>query len=411
MRCLFLLSLLVLPLFVRASSYDFPYRDPFYATVTAAILKADPLDTEADYRDLNLRLLPERNRVPFYGEYRNHIKLRLWAQKEEAPLIVMVAGLGGAHSSSYYNYLGYQFFKRGYHVLTFPSPFHWSFALAASTSGYPGITRQDSEDLYRAIGAGLNLARGKGVKIRSLGLIGVSMGALESAYLSEIDSRRSELNFSRILLINPPVDPLKSAANLDALSAEGDSFSPEQKKNLQENVYLFGIKAMVMNDIKDPNYFLHVEKELPITLPERRFLIGNSLRDFLEALIFTTQQVRDLSVLKSPVATDNPDARLAESRGFSYTGYMEKFLLPALGVSYEQVANDVNMSGVEEHLRRDERVFLMHNKDDFILNAGEIQYLQGVFGSRMRTYPYGGHVGNIWYPENLSAILSTFEGL
>lgn len=402
-------GLLLSPVFALA--YDYPYSDPFYATVTAAILKADPLDTGARYRDLNLSQLPERDQVPFYGKNRNHMKLRFWAQEKEAPLIVMVAGLGGAHSSSYYNYLGYQFYKRGFHVLVFPSPFHWSFALAASRSGYPGITRQDSEDLYASILAGVQLAREKGAKIRSLGLIGVSMGALESAYLSQIDASRGELNFSKILLINPPVNPLKSAANLDALAAEGNSFSPEQRKNLQENVYLFGIKAMVMNDIKDPSYFLHVEKELPTTLPERKFLIGSSLRDFLEALIFTTQQVRDLGVLKGPVATDNPDARLAESRGFSYQGYMEKFLLPALGVTYEQVAGDVNMSGVEDHLRRDPRVFLMHNQDDFILNPGEFEYLQGVFGPRMLAYPHGGHVGNIWFPENLAFILSTFESL
>lgn len=409
MRLFLALGLLFLPLLARA--YDFPYTDPYYATVTAAILKADLLDIEANYRDLNLRVLPERDQVPFYGKNRNHMKLRLWAQDSQAPLIVMVAGLGGAHSSSYYNYLGYQFYKRGYSVLTFPSPFHWSFALAASRSGYPGITRQDSEDLYQTIRAGLELAQAKGVKVRSLGLIGVSMGALESAYLSEIDSRRGELNFARILLINPPVNPLKSAVSLDALAAEGNAFSPEQRKNLQENVYLFGIKAMAMNDIKDPGYFLNVERELPTTLPERKFLIGSSLRDFLEALIFTTQQVRDLKVLKSPVAKDNPDARLEESRGFSYAGYMEKFLLPALGVTYEQVAEDVNMSGVEEHLRRDGRVLLMHNADDFILNPGELEYLQGIFGPRMNTYPHGGHVGNIWYPENLASILNAFAGL
>jgi pimeloyl-ACP methyl ester carboxylesterase len=92
-------------------------------------------------------------------------------------------------------------------------------------------------------------------------------------------------------------------------------------------------------------------------------------------------------------------------------GYMEKFLLPALGVSYEQVAGDVSMSGVEAHLRQDKRVLLMHNSDDFILNPGELEYLQGVFGSRMQTYPHGGHVGNIWYPENLEFILGSFAGL
>jgi hypothetical protein len=69
------------------------------------------------------------------------------------------------------------------------------------------------------------------------------------------------------------------------------------------------------------------------------------------------------------------------------------------------------MSGVEAHLKTDERVFLLHNADDFIVKPEDLNHLQSVFGARMRLYPHGGHMGNLWFPENLGTIFEIFSAL
>lgn len=396
---------------------EFPYEDPYYATITAAILKADEKDRAFTYEDFKLRGKGERDSVPFYGATRNKITVRLWrAEKKQAPVVVLVAGLGGSAASSYHNYLGYQLAKRGFHALVVPSPFHWSFALAASESGYPGITRDDARDLERLIHRALaEVPERAGVRFGRAGLLGVSMGALEGAYLAERDAGAQR--FSSILLVNPPVKPLASAARLTELRAAGDALDAAAKKSLREKIVFFGYQAVVQTSIQDPAYFAHIPARLPTTEAERRFLIGDSLQEFLASLVFTTQQVQDLGILPAPVATEDADPRLKAAEAYTFSDYMNKFLLPALSrqrgeeLTYEKLAGDVDMPGVESHLRADTRVRLLHNADDFIVNGEELAWLAGIFGERMRLFPRGGHMGNLWFPENLDLILSSFDGL
>jgi len=407
------IAILTIP--AAAIAYTYPYTDPYYATLTAAILKADHLDKTLKYEDFSLRLYPERSSVPFFGQARNKITLRLWKQKKAAPMILLISGLGGDSNANYHNYLASQFYHEGFHVLVFPSPFHWSFALAASDSTLPGITRQDAADLYKTMVEGIEKVEERsGISITGFGLLGVSMGALQAAYVSAIDAAEGHIGFSATLMINPPVDPLFSGSVIDSLFHEGENFSRDRRRSLQERIYFFGIDALTRQDIKLPAYFQNLETRLPTTLEERKFLIGRSLKDFLPAMIFASQQVNDLGVLKNPIATKNAEARLAECEQISYMEYLKYFLLPGLSkregrqISFEELSPDVLLNGVENHLRQNERITLMHNTDDFIVNEAQLAYLKNVFGSRMHLFPHGGHMGNLWHPENLQAIMNTF---
>lgn len=411
------LASLVMPA-TQAQSEGFPFKDPYYATITAAVLKANEKDKAVNYRDVSLKMLPARDDVPYYGSTQNKFKLRYWAAQGKAPLIVMINGLGGHAGSTYYNFLAYHFVKRGYHVLSIPNPLHFSFALAGSTSGFPGVTRDDARDLYATILKGIDkLQRKAGLEYTSVGLVGVSLGALEGAYLSELDAREKKLNFQRVLLVNPPVDPLYGIQALDRLASRGANVSESRKGEIKRAVYQFGFFTLIAGDITSPNYFDRTEQLLPTTVEEREYLIGSSLQGFLQSLLFTTQQVHDLGIFKTPVATADPEPRLAEAQAFSFTDYVHKFLLPGLSaqagkpVSYDDILPITAMQGVEAHLRNDPRVLLMHNADDFIVSASQLAWLQDVFGARMKLYSYGGHIGNIWYPENLEAIMGTFRDL
>jgi pimeloyl-ACP methyl ester carboxylesterase len=402
---------LLAPAFALGES--FPYADPYYATITAAILKADHLDKSLKYHDISLRLRPDRDKVPYFGRSRNKVTIRFWpAEREEAPLVVLISGLGGAASASYHNFLASQLAKRGQHALVFPSPFHWTFALAASRSGLPGITAEDAEDLYLVIQEGIRRVQARpGIRIGKVGLLGVSMGALQAAFLSEIDSRQRKVRFKSVLLINPAVDPVFSGEVLTALAREGAKFSAGTRRSLQERVYFFGTEALMMRDIKSPDYFLGLEQRLPTTPAERKFLIGSSLQEFLPALLFATQQVNDLGVLKTPVVNKDPADRLREVAGFSFQEYLEKFLLPGLGLTPGlELEKQVSLRGLAGHLA-DPKISLFHNQDDFIVSEEQLGFLRSVMGERMRLYSRGGHLGNLWYPQNLEAILDYFASL
>jgi pimeloyl-ACP methyl ester carboxylesterase len=400
----------------KAEAYSFPYSNPYLATITAGLLKPDYLDKSIAYQEFSIRGNPARNSVPFFGSKRNQVTLRYWAGKPGKPLLILVAGIGGSAASTYQNFLSYHFAKRGFHVLTLPSPFHYTFALASSTYALPGHTATDAKDLYELMQKAVErIEKKKKIDFPAFHLLGVSMGALESAYLAEIDSREKKFTFEKVLLINPPVNPTFGGETLDQLLQSGASISPDDKKSLQERLIKIGIDSLVLGDINSPDYFLNLETRFPTTETEKKYIIGKSMIEFLEALVFTTQQVNDLGVLKNPIAIDDPDPRLEESSNFRYEDYLRKILLPGLqqtwrkDLTLEELVKTSTLNSLGVFLQNQTNIFVMHNEDDFIINAEDISFLKTTFGSRLSLYPYGGHVGNLWYKENLEKILSTFD--
>jgi hypothetical protein len=53
-------------------------------------------------------------------------------------------------------------------------------------------------------------------------------------------------------------------------------------------------------------------------------------------------------------------------------------------------------------------VHILHNLDDFFAVRKSIEALKEALGDQVTLYPYGGHLGNLWYPENKKTVLRFF---
>src|SRR5260370_26686634 len=90
------LSLVVLTslaLFSGASSaqeYKFPYRDPYLATITTAVLNADGHTPSAKRQVVHVPALPGRNGLPTL-EARWNLSVARHSQRGPAPLLVIVS--------------------------------------------------------------------------------------------------------------------------------------------------------------------------------------------------------------------------------------------------------------------------------------------------------------------------------
>jgi hypothetical protein len=51
----------------------------------------------------------------------------------------------------------------------------------------------------------------------------------------------------------------------------------------------------------------------------------------------------------------------------------------------------------------------MHNTDDFFADRDSLEQLKAAMGSQVTLYPYGGHLGNLWYQQNKDAIRKLFK--
>ena len=97
------------------------------------------------------------------------------------------------------------FYQAGYHVITISSPTKPPFMAAASSTNLPGLTNYDAEDLYRVMTHALDVVS-KEIEITEKYVTGYSLGGIESAFVGYLDSQRKEINFDKVLMINPPVN-------------------------------------------------------------------------------------------------------------------------------------------------------------------------------------------------------------
>ncbi|NJD07865.1 MAG: alpha/beta hydrolase [Methylococcaceae bacterium] len=396
------------------TTYRYPYADPYLATTTIAIMKGrEERSGDETIRDLEVALLPRRNAVPLF-EGKGKLHFRLYRSKGEAPLIFIVPGLGSSAYEGSASFIAESLVAGGFHVLVMPDPLNWNFALAASRSGFPGHHVADAVDMYRAMQAALHYVTDEaGVSVGKLGLMGFSEGALCAAYVDKLDAEESELDFVTTLLINPPVDPLSAIRKIDEMARVAATLTPEQRSRVQSFAFGTGIRAL-KQDYDDPDYFADWDQRLRMTNAQIRYLIGASLYSSIGDTMYAVEQAQHPGVLKTPVSASFRSARLEEARSIGVLGYLERFLLPHLriadpGLTMDALNDATSLRAIGLALAQSRRVYLMHNRDDILLNPGDIEYLMRTFGERAIVYPRGGHLGNLWYPSNKRDIVLHFQ--
>ena len=68
-----------------------------------------------------------------------------------------------------------------------------------------------------------------------------------------------------------------------------------------------------------------------------------------------------------------------------------------------------SLARILDRLRSNSKVHIMHNADDFLAEKKSIEELKEALGDQVRLYPYGGHLGNLWFPENKEYALKLFR--
>ena len=80
---------------------------------------------------------------------------------------------------------------------------------------------------------------------------------------------------------------------------------------------------------------------------------------------------------------------------------------PAL--TRDKLIADMSLTGIEDYLRTAEKIEVMHNQDDIILEPGQIDFFPRVFGDRAKIYPRGGHCGNMDFRDNVTHMVNVFS--
>jgi predicted alpha/beta-fold hydrolase len=415
MRSLILLVLSVFSTISLASDISPPslIKNPLAATITSVLAGPEKDNFKRD----SVIVLPNRDNVYLMEDLAQLRFTYRLQDNRRAPLMFVVPGTGGNSEAGGAQFLAERYFKMGYSTVVVENPFYWGFAVSSSRSGLPGYTPADSADLYRGLQKITRQLRAdKDLKPRSFSLTGYSLGALQSLFIQQMDQQAPVFNFAKVLLINPPADLLYAVTSIDRLYAKGNSLSPKSKKVLMYRILNIADKYLdKVDDLKDPKFVQKVYDELNPTDQEMAYLIGTSFRETIRDVVFASQQVHDLGVLKVRATRYRQNARWDEAMTVSFSDYIGKFLYPQLVKSHgaDYSIQDLNAESsiyqFGDAIKASNNIYLITSEDDLIIQHQDIAWFKDHFGDRALIFPYGGHCGAINFPQFQKQVHAIFK--
>jgi hypothetical protein len=401
---------------VNVENYGYPITDRFEATVvgTPTAYEAD-LPRKIPFRERRITIFPERKTpdVFFYG---GQLLYSVALQNRPAPLIFLIAGTGAAHNGSKNYNMARAFYQAGFHVVSISSPTFNNFVIAASKNGVVGDSERDAEDLYRVmemIWAELK----PDITATSFNLTGYSLGGFNAAFVSKLDEERQSFNFRRVLLINPPVSIYNSISLLDRMTQNIPGGVDNFDTWVDDLIHAYTKVYKESTDAVGDDFLYKAYKALDLKDEQLAALIGTSFRISSSSMVFTSDVMVDYGYVKPKGLVLNRYSDLSEYKDVAlrlgFTDYYHEFFYPYYeadhpGTTREQFIAAISLKSIVDYLRSSEKITVMHNYNDVILEPGEIHFFREVFGDRATIYPYGGHCGNMNYRDNVAHMVATF---
>jgi len=399
--------------------YSYPYSNPYEATVLGLPRELEvQLPAAVPTREFTLKVFPER-KIPEVFWYEDGLVCSLAHQDHPAPLVFVIGGTGARYDAPTTMKLQKLLYQAGFHVITISSPSHMDFVVNAS-GDFPGDAFGDARDLYHVMQLAYEQVRKK-IDVSSFALTGYSLGAFNAAFLARLDAEEKQFNFTRVLLINPPVNLYTSVSTLDQLLVDNIPGGMDKLDDWFRSVlgYVLAVSRQMGRTELSGEFLYNVYDSLPHDQKNLAALIGLVFRMSGAHMIFAAD------VMSGGGYIIPTHARLTNSTSLTryamvayhtrFIDYFNDVLLPHLqkeepGLTRQALLDRLSLRRLESYLRGADTVGLVHNADDIILAPGEIQYLEDVFGARARIFPTGGHLGNMFQPEVARTIVGFLTG-
>ncbi len=400
-------------------TYDYPITSPYLATVigTPAEYRAS-LPERINIKELQLTVF-ENRAIPELLWYSDRLRYSLVFQKKKAPLVFAIAGTGSSYNSPKMQVLQRALFQAGFHVISLSSSTHPNFVVAGSETGIPGHLVNDSRDLFRAMKLAWQQVKDR-ITVSKFYLTGFSLGAAQAAFISKLDEEERAFNFRKVLMINPPVSLYNSVVLLDRMLNDNlpggldnfNAFFNEAMRAFTE-VYRTGDFIDFNNEFLYAAYRRYHPDDATLAA-----VIGLAFRLASANMIFTADVFTNSGYIVPKnltlSSTDSMTDYFKVSVRTTFLDYFNELFFPFFkkkrpDLSQQELLKTLSLKSIEDYLRDTNKITLVTNEDDLILQPGELDYLRWVFQSRAKIYPRGGHGGNIDYKDNIAHLVEFFQ--
>ncbi len=362
--------------------------------------------------------------VNVLGDGHPDLTYMVWLQKDPSTLVVILPGFSGNYLSSSNIALAEVFFKKGYSALVVSSAMNWEFMEGAATAKVPGYTPQDAVDIYNALQAVFaDIEKRSPGKMTKKILAGMSLGALHTLFISEIDGREKKIGFERYLAINPPVDLMHALGMIDSYHLTWEKWRVDQ---IQRKVDMAVASYLKLMELK-PAANRKADPESPTPLPtfavptlpigeeEARELIGFNFQLRLLEIIYSINKRHDFGLIRTKCGWFQRRDLYNEMDRFTFRVYIntfiKKYYSEKLGrpVDIEQLNREASLPAIEASLAADKKVRVFHNADDFLLTDTHREWLKKTLGPRLTLFDHGGHLGNLYLREVQELMIKAVE--
>lgn len=406
--------LLLLPAFAGAgdAGYGYPIDDSYAATILGTPQNLRPaVQGEVPVKSMILETERKKPEIFFYDQ---GLRYTVAFQDRKAPLIFVIAGTGGSSRSSKVLALVNNLYREGFHVVALPSPTSSNFIINASTSHVPGDLTEDAADLYRAMEQIWKASR-KRIEVSGFYLTGYSLGGTEAAFVAKLDDERKLFDFRRVIMINPAVSLYNSVTKIEGL-LDGIPGGPRRIGAFFNQMVAKSTEFYREGDYVavDDDFLYSAYEARLLNRNEAGGLIAVSFRISSAGMIFTSDAMTHGGyVIPKNKVLKNSDSLadyLWTCLHLSFLDYFNEYFCPYFQrvrpeLTREELIASLSLKKIENYLASSDRIGVVTNEDDFILAPGELDYLRRVFGSRIKVYPSGGHLGNLEYRDNMAFLV------
>jgi pimeloyl-ACP methyl ester carboxylesterase len=290
--------------------------------------------------------------------------------------------------------------------------------LSQFESATPGNLLQDQYVLYEYLINLLNTVKAEhNLDFSEIHLTGYSMGGLQAVFLADLDAKLKQIGFKKVLAINPPVGLFTASQKLDEILPFWIDRAPPYKEQLLSKVYqlVYSIKDNIHESGLNSEELEEVLKSVPFTKEEVKSLIAYSFTETLGNTIFASELVRKRGIVKIDPSHYSPQPWLRMAKTMNFETYFEKFLFPDMKKNYpdltlEELKYLNSLLSKKDFLKMSPNVGVFHNQNDIILTEEEVKFLKDAIPrERLKIYPLGGHLGNVWYAQNVKDFLLYFK--
>lgn len=405
---------------------EYPVEDRFAATVigTPKFYKA-ALPAEIPVKEYEL---PGLHTVPALFWYSENLRFSAALQKGRAPLVFNIAGTGAGYKSMKMLALQKALYQAGFHVINLSSPTYLNFIINASQSNLPGFLPEDAEDIYRVMEQAYKKIEAD-ADVSEFHVMGYSLGAAHAAFVAQLDQTRKTFNLQKVYMINPPVDLYNSVSILDQLL-------DDHVQGGIEGVGVFLDRALNrLAASYEPKDGMHFDGDFLYDAysswdpskrgvgPEGRSgaaaLIGTSFRMSSANVVFASDLMSHTGYIIPPGTEFGRRERLdyyaKASHVVRFTEYVDQMVIPYLqqkypGKSRKQLLGEASLHHIENFLAGNKQVRVVTNRDEIILASGELEYMEGLLGDRIKVFDHGGHCGNIDSKESVADMVAFLKG-